>query len=46
MKYLNSYGPMPSDYDTEEEYQEALEAYESALSEAEDEYIERRRERE
>lgn len=37
-------GPSREEYDTEEEYQEALEAYESALDDYVEEYLERRRE--
>ena len=43
MKYRN-YGPSPDDFDTEEEYEAALEAWESALDDAIEEYRERRRE--
>lgn len=37
--------PSPWEYDTDEEYQEALRAYDRELIDREDEYIERMRER-
>lgn len=41
---LKTRTPVRSDYDTEAEYEEAVEAYDSAEADAIDEYIERRRE--
>ena len=40
------YGPCRSNYDTEEEYQEAVDAWDAAEDDATEEYIERRREEE
>lgn len=37
--------PSPWEYDTDEEYQEALRAYDRELIDREDEYIERMREK-
>ena len=45
MKFFN-YGPSRSNYDTEEEYQEAADAWDAAEDDAAEEYIERRREEE
>jgi hypothetical protein len=35
--------PQPSDYETDEEYEEAISAYESAMDDYCDEYLERQR---
>lgn len=44
--YRGNCAPSPWEYDTEDEYNAALDAYDAAMSLAEDEAVERRCERE